>query len=115
MPLKAYSKGGVANSPQLALFGEGRMNEAYVPLPDGRSIPVTMNGPQAQPITIVNNGAPVRVVSDTMNGNERQIVIAEAVDQSKRAVATEIIRGDGDISKAMESIFGLNRAVGSRR
>jgi tape measure domain-containing protein len=74
MPLKAYSKGGVANSPQLALFGEGRMNEAYVPLPDGRSIPVTMNGPQAQPITIVNNGAPVRVVSDTMNGNERQNV-----------------------------------------
>jgi lambda family phage tail tape measure protein len=44
MPLKTYSNGGIANSPQLALFGEGRMNEAYVPLPDGRSIPVTMQG-----------------------------------------------------------------------
>lgn len=44
LPLKAYSNGGVANSPQLALFGEGRMNEAYVPLPDGRTIPVTMKG-----------------------------------------------------------------------
>lgn len=41
LPLKAYSKGGIANKPQLALFGEGRMNEAYVPLPDGRSIPVS--------------------------------------------------------------------------
>lgn len=44
LPLKAYSNGGIANTPQLALFGEGRMNEAYVPLPDGRTIPVTMSG-----------------------------------------------------------------------
>lgn len=44
MPLRMYAKGGVANSPQLAMFGEGRMPEAYVPLPDGRSIPVTMQG-----------------------------------------------------------------------
>ena len=43
-PLKAYANGGVATSPQLALFGEGSMAEAYVPLPDGRSIPVTMQG-----------------------------------------------------------------------
>lgn len=44
MPLKKYANGGIANSPQLAMFGEGRMPEAYVPLPDGRSIPVTMKG-----------------------------------------------------------------------
>ncbi|HFG3781204.1 TPA: tape measure protein [Escherichia coli] len=41
--LRAYQKGGIANSPQLALFGEGDMNEAYVPLPDGRTIPVTLS------------------------------------------------------------------------
>ncbi len=44
MPLNKYSQGGIANRPQLALFGEGRMNEAYVPLPNGRSIPVEMRG-----------------------------------------------------------------------
>lgn len=44
MPLKTYSNGGIANSPQLAVYGEGRMPEAYVPLPDGRTIPVTMKG-----------------------------------------------------------------------
>lgn len=44
MPLKAYSRGGIANSPQLAMFGEGSRPEAYVPLPDGRTIPVTMQG-----------------------------------------------------------------------
>ncbi|EMD7147812.1 tape measure protein [Escherichia coli] len=43
IPLRAYQKGGIANSPQLALFGEGSMNEAYVPLPDGRTIPVTLS------------------------------------------------------------------------
>jgi lambda family phage tail tape measure protein len=44
MPLKKYATGGIARSPQLALFGEGSQPEAFVPLPDGRSIPVTMQG-----------------------------------------------------------------------
>jgi len=44
MALRSYASGGIANSPQLALFGEGSRPEAYVPLPDGRSIPVTMSG-----------------------------------------------------------------------
>ncbi len=42
--LSTYANGGVANSPQLAIFGEGRTAEAYVPLPDGRSIPVNLKG-----------------------------------------------------------------------
>ena len=48
MNLKKYANGGIANSPQLAMFGEGKMNEAYVPLPDGRTIPVTMKGSAAR-------------------------------------------------------------------
>lgn len=44
VPLRAYANGGIASSPQMAMFGEGSMPEAYVPLPDGRSIPVTMQG-----------------------------------------------------------------------
>jgi lambda family phage tail tape measure protein len=43
LAMKKYANGGIARSPQLALFGEGRMPEAYVPLPDGRSIPVTVD------------------------------------------------------------------------
>lgn len=45
LPVRAYAGGGIANSPQLAVFGEGDMAEAYVPLPDGRSIPVTLRMP----------------------------------------------------------------------
>jgi lambda family phage tail tape measure protein len=44
LPLKRYAAGGIASSPQLAMFGEGSRPEAYVPLPDGRTIPVTMRG-----------------------------------------------------------------------
>jgi hypothetical protein len=43
-PLTRYANGGVATSPQLAEFGEGPTPEAFVPLPDGRTIPVTMRG-----------------------------------------------------------------------
>lgn len=49
LDLYRYAAGGVARSPQLALFGEGRMPEAFVPLPDGRSIPVTVTPPANDP------------------------------------------------------------------
>lgn len=44
LPLRKYANGGVARTPQLALYGEGSKPEAYVPLPDGRTIPVTLQG-----------------------------------------------------------------------
>ena len=38
-----FANGGVSTGPQLAMVSEGRyMNEAHVPLPDGRNIPVTI-------------------------------------------------------------------------
>lgn len=42
--LRKYQSGGIASGPQLAMYGEGSGPEAYVPLPDGRSIPVSMRG-----------------------------------------------------------------------
>ena len=42
LALRKYASGGIANSPQVAVYGEAGP-EAYVPLPDGRSIPVTLN------------------------------------------------------------------------
>ena len=51
LPVQAYSQGGVATRPQLAVFGEGRMPEAYVPLPDGKTVPVH--------VSIGSDGAPL--------------------------------------------------------
>lgn len=44
LALRKYANGGIATSPQVAIYGEGKTPEAYVPLPDGRTIPVTMQG-----------------------------------------------------------------------
>jgi lambda family phage tail tape measure protein len=84
LPLKTYSNGGVATSPQLALFGEGRMNEAYVPLPDGRSIPVTMKG--AGGASSVNN---VTVNVSVENGGE-QVKGDQGADNLGRVIANVV-------------------------
>jgi len=52
LPLRRYAAGGVADSPQLAMYGEGSKPEAFVPLPDGRSIPVAMKGGGGQNISL---------------------------------------------------------------
>ena len=45
LPLRRYSNGGIAITPQLAMYGEGRLLEAYVPLGDGRTTPVSLQLP----------------------------------------------------------------------
>ncbi|HGU5405427.1 TPA: tape measure protein [Klebsiella pneumoniae] len=99
VPLKTYSKGGIATTPQLALFGEGRDNEAYVPLPDGRSIPVTMTGniggggtiaPVAINISVNSDGSSSTSGSDAdgkgWNDAAQRIknIVLETITQEKR-------------------------------
>lgn len=45
---RAFANGGVVSGPTLGLIGEGKYNEAVVPLPDGRSIPVQLGGRSAR-------------------------------------------------------------------
>jgi tape measure domain-containing protein len=66
LPLKRYARGGIANSPQLAMFGEGSTPEAYVPLPDGRSIPVRMKGGGEMGNIVVN----VDAAGSAVQGNQ---------------------------------------------
>lgn len=50
VPVQAYQHGGIATSPQLALFGEGSSpGEAFVPLGPNRKIPVELDGKGATP------------------------------------------------------------------
>ena len=41
---RAFANGGTVTQPTLGMVGEGRYNEAIIPLPDGKSVPVQMNG-----------------------------------------------------------------------
>ena len=80
MPLHRYATGGVARSPQLAMFGEGRMPEAYVPLPDGRRIPVAMQGGGGMAININVSG--VRDGGD-LRRSSSQVAAAAALAVSR--------------------------------
>lgn len=90
MELKKYSRGGVATSPQLAMFGEGSNPEAYVPLPDGRRIPVNMKGGGVASnnvsvsVNINQSTGESDVQSQTMFGKK----IGEAI---QRAVKQELV------------------------
>jgi phage-related minor tail protein len=44
LPMDEFAKGGIVTRPTNALIGEGGMNEAVVPLPNGKAIPVDMKG-----------------------------------------------------------------------
>lgn len=57
----AFANGGMVTGPTMGLVGEGRYNEAIVPLPNGKSIPVELGGGAGSQINSnitvnVNNG-----------------------------------------------------------
>lgn len=52
-PIRAFATGGTVTRPTIGIIGEAGMNEAVVPLPDGRSIPVALQG-KASPNVVVN-------------------------------------------------------------
>ena len=81
MPLKKYANGGIANSPQLAMFGEGSMPEAYVPLPDGRRIPVAMQGGGggATTVNVSVDAKGTQVQGNAGQGEQLGRAIAQAV------------------------------------
>ena len=118
VPLRAYANGGVANSPQLALFGEGRSPEAYVPLPDGRSIPVSLRvsgspgQAQAAPVTVnvINNaGAQVRTETSVgRNGELQANILVDAV----RQIMSEDAQQVGPITQVFGARFGMSPAGG---
>ena len=99
LDLRKYASGGIANSPQLALFGEGSMPEAYVPLPDGRSIPVSFRGNGTGESVGGNNISIVINVSNTNNGSA----------ETQTADATQAGKDSTDMAKLANRIKTLVR------
>lgn len=79
LALRKYASGGIANSAQVAIYGEAGP-EAYVPLPDGRSIPVTLKLPQAAPAPggVTSMAATAPVITVNVINQSSQPMTAEA-------------------------------------
>jgi tape measure domain-containing protein len=58
MPIRPFANGGMVTGPTLGLVGEGKYNEAIVPLPNGRSIPVEMRGASSARNAMETGGMP---------------------------------------------------------
>ncbi len=113
-----YANGGISYEP--AIFGEGALPEAAVPLPDGRTIPVTMRfagAPMAAAqtsganITFINRGTPQREVErreeDDGNGGRRTVFVLEDMQ------AAGMTRPGSGPQKALRSMGVAPRLVRS--
>ena len=83
IPTQPHAAGGVFSSPHIGLIAEGRNAEAIVPLPDNRSIPVTLKGggTQAPPVTVNFN------ISATDGASVQRMLYQQ------RSMIKDIIRG----------------------
>lgn len=86
--LRQYAGGGIARSPQVAVFGEGSTPEAYVPVPSGK-IPVEMNGAAGNTSVVVN----VNVNSDGSSESDSQATgeKAKAFGNLMKSVVLDVI------------------------
>jgi hypothetical protein len=86
LPLRRYASGGVASSPQLAMYGEGSVPEAFVPLPDGRRIPVQMRGGGGGRAVVVN-------ISNVIGNVASQTDVVAGMKTVRAQIIGELSRG----------------------
>ena len=88
--ITGYRSGGIATEPTY-LVGEGKHNEAVVPLPDGRSIPVNMKGNTGNNNIVINVDAGGNASSTGGNAEQGkalgmtiQMAVMETIQREKR-------------------------------
>lgn len=115
--LRKYANGGIANSPQVALYGEGSRPEAFVPLPDGRTIPVTMSGGfgggSNVQVNVINNASGTEARAEERKNPDGSTSIDVIIEQVEGKISKNVASGRGSLSKVMERTYGLNRAAGA--
>ena len=88
IPIQTYSRGGIAKSPQLAMFGEGSSPEAYVPVPSGR-IPVEIRG-NTQPQSTGNIVIAPQITLPIVGGGGGSSLTAEQAGSASKALEAEM-------------------------
>lgn len=88
--IRQFATGGVVTGPTMAMIGEGRFNEAVIPMPNGKSIPVDLGGGAGNNISTnivvnMNNGQASSQVSGSggqafgreIEGAVRNVILKE--------------------------------------
>jgi len=91
---RAFANGGVVSDPTLGLVGEGRFDEAVIPLPNRGSVPVELHGGDKKQDSIIN---------------QRIVLSSDLITQMKSSpdeiitiITSDILRG-GETRKAIRS------------
>lgn len=102
LPIRQYAGGGIADSPQVAIYGEGKASqfgEAFVPLGGNRRIPVEMRGggmgATNVELTLNVGSLDPRGATEIIMGSMDAIVsgVAKAVQLGKNRNAINAFRG----------------------
>lgn len=86
---QAFADGGIVKRPTFGLVGEGGMNEAVVPLPDGKAIPVNMNGTNNNNNVAVNINMATGQAETTGNSEQLASFGNSIVDIVQREIADQ--------------------------
>jgi len=94
-----FANGGIVKGPTLGLVGEGRYNEAVVPLPDGKKIPVEMGkgaggGVNSSVVVNINNDGSSDSTTKGAQGNQ----LAKGIEGAVKDVIMREMRPGGMIA-----------------
>lgn len=116
----AFANGGMVKGPTLGLIGEGRYNEAIVPLPDGRSIPVQLNGGRTARDVMGNGstggsqGLAIDMKFETTKINGVEYVSREQLEQAMAETRKKAAR-DGAAQGSQLALSKIKNSPSTRR
>ena len=97
---RAFATGGIVTGPTLGLVGEGRYNEAVIPLPDGKSVPVDLGGMAGGMGGEVTSNIVVNINNGQMqgNGNSNGSELGRKIEGAVKQVLVSELRPGGILS-----------------
>ena len=97
--MPGFANGGIVKGPTMAMVGEGRFNEAVVPLPNGKAIPVDMGkggggNVNSSVVVNINNGGGSESSTKGSQGNQ----LAKGIEGAVKDVIMREMRPGGMIA-----------------
>ena len=89
-----FADGGIVTGPTLGLIGEGRYNEAIIPMPNNRAVPVDLKGNVGStynsPISVVINNSSAGATAESQITGDQGNKLAGVLDKAvKQAILSE--------------------------